>query len=127
MGEQPRPNQEQEVPKNMYVENVELARQNSTKLERGVEEIQSAKYGAALLRLMKESGDNPEIVNSLNQFLDALDHQSRFGNEFKPLSPARQGEIATFIGEAAKALRWTVGQSGRPPDLKVDLSKWEIK
>jgi hypothetical protein len=61
----------------------------------------------------------------LNEFLDALEHQSYFGQSDKPLSPSRQKDIADFLGQAAKALRWTVGGGNRPADLKVDLSKWE--
>ncbi len=112
---------------NMYAENLSTSRERANDLEKNVEEIQSAKYGSALLRLMERTKDNTEIINNLNEFLDALEHQSQHGDSGQGLSESRQKELADFFAEAAKALRWKVGGGNRPADLKVNLSRWEEK
>mgnify|MGYP005846283137 CR=1 FL=1 len=54
---------------------------------------------------MQRSENNPEIVNNLNEFLDALEHQSSFGNSSEDLNPGRQKDLSQFLQETAKALR----------------------
>jgi hypothetical protein len=75
---------------------------------------------------MNRTENNPEIVNNLNEFLDALDHQSFYGDNSQNIGKGRQEDLAKFLGEAAKAARWTVGGGNRPSDLKIDLSKWSL-
>ena len=75
---------------------------------------------------MERSENNPDIVNNLNQFLDALEHQSFYGDSSQNITHGRQEDLAKFLGEAAKALRWTVGGGNRPSDVKIDLSKWSL-
>lgn len=110
----------------MWARRLNKAREHSTELQKEGQEIQSAKLGTTLLRLMERSGDNKEIVDNLSEFLDGLDHQSFYGQSDKPIGPGRQKELAEFLGEAAKALRWTVGGGTRPADVDINLSKWEL-
>ena len=65
-------------------------------------------------------------INNLNEFLNALEHQSYFGKSDEQLGKGRQNDLTDFLEEATKALRWTVGGGGRPADIKVDLSRWEL-
>jgi hypothetical protein len=127
-GEQPR---EEELPiesdAQVWKRRLGEAKEHSTEMQNEVVDIQEAKLGVTLRRLMQRSGDNPEIVNNLNSLLDALDHQSHYGDSAEDIGPGRQDDLQKFLGEAANALRWTVGGGNRPASLKVDLSKWETK
>jgi hypothetical protein len=115
----------QKEPKNVYVEAVEIQREHATEIQKRTEEVQGAKFGSALLKLMERSNDNPRIVNNLNQVLDALAHQSNYGSSGEPIAEGRQEDLADFLGETAKALRWKVGGGNRPADVETDLSKWD--
>ncbi len=104
----------------------ETSKDNATELQNDVAEAQEAKLGIVLRQLMDRTQNNPELINNLNGFLDALDHQAGFGNSGEQLSGARAADLAKFLEEAAKAIRWTVGHGARPADIKVDLSEWEL-
>ena len=109
------------------LETRDLYKEHATELQKEVAEIHVAKLETTLYRLMSRTGDNPDLVNGLNELLNSLDHQSTFGDSEKPLTDSRQKDLANFLVESTKALRWTVGGGNRPADLKVDLSKWETK
>lgn len=132
-GEKPSPVEaEEELPlpesgKNFLVERRDQMREHASETQKKVSEIQGAKYETSLLKLMERTDDNPEIVNSLNEMLDALSHQATYGDSDKGLSGARQKELAEFMQEAAKALRWRVGGGNRnaAPEARPDFSKWQ--
>ena len=104
----------------------DTSKENATELQNSVAKNQEAKLGIALRQLMDRTGDNPELVNSLNGFLDALEHQAGFGDSDKQLSEARAEDLAKFLEETAKALRFTVGHDERPSNIEIDLSEWEL-
>jgi len=110
----------------VWKERLEVAKEASTETQKEIADIQGAKFETSLLRLMNRTENNPEIVNNLNEFLDALDHQSFYGDNSQNIGKGRQEDLAKFLGEAAKAARWTVGGGNRPSDLKIDLSKWSL-
>lgn len=125
--DEPTPEEIREFTRSKLMENRDLYKEQATELQKNVAEAQSAKLETLLYRLMNRTKDNPELVNKMNNLLDALDHQSRFGEEDKKLAPGRQEDLTHFLEEAGKALRWTVGGGNRPTDIDVDLSKWNMK
>ena len=68
----------------------------------------------------------PSAVNNLNEFLDALDHQSFYGDSSRDLGVGRQQDLADFFRATAKSLRWIVGGGNRTGET-IDLSKWSDK
>lgn len=121
----PTPEEIAESRRNSLMERHQSSKEHATELQNNVAEAQEAKLGITLRRLMERTEDNPELVNALNTFLDALDHRANFGDSEKPLGKGNQQDIAKFMEEVTKALRWTVTGGNRPSDLKVDFSKWE--
>jgi len=109
---------------NIYIKNRDLSKEHATELQKEVAEIQAAKLEATLYKLMSRTENNPDLVNSLNKFLDSLDHQSRFGDSGKPLGKGRQQDLVAFLEDAADALRWDVGGGNKPAGRKP---KWESK
>jgi len=79
-----------------------------------VADIQTAKYEAALLRLLRRTDANPRIANALNAFIDALEAKSHFGASDKPLNGAKAEELGTFLAESAEKLQFDVQWGGRP-------------
>jgi hypothetical protein len=126
------PSQENEEPfesksgAEVWKERLEAAKETSTDTQKEIADIQGAKLETSLLRIMNRTENNPDIVNGLNGILDALDHQSFYGDNSQNIAHGRQEDLAKFLGEAAKALRWTVGGGNRPADVKIDLSKWSL-
>jgi len=123
----PTPEEIKEFRNKSLMERHQTSKEHATELQNSVAEAQEAKLGIILRRLMERTEDNPELVNSLNAFLDALEHRANFGDSEKPLGKGSQQDIAKFMEEATKALRWTVTGGNRPADLKVDFSEWEKK
>jgi len=111
---------------NPILQKLEQSRLNSTETQKQLQELQSAKFGTVLLQLMHRTGNNSEIANNLNAFLDALNFQSESGESSKDLHEGRQKDISDFLGEAAKALRGRVGAMPKTAE-KVDLSRWSDK
>ncbi len=127
-GEESKPEEGQKIEKRGNIlETRDSYKEHATELQKEVAEIHVAKLETTLYRLMSRTGDNPDLVNGLNELLNSLDHQSTFGDSEKPLADGRQKDLSDFLGQATKALRWTVGGGNRPSDLKVDLSRWETK
>lgn len=110
----------------VWQKRLEEAKERSTEAQNEVADIQGAKLEMSLLRIMDRTENNPEIVNNLNELLNALEHQSFYGDSSQNIARGRQEDLGKFLGEAAKALRWTVGGGNRPADVKVDLSKWSL-
>ena len=110
---------------NSIMKQHKLSKEYATELQNSVAEIQEAKLGVTLRRLMERTGDNTELVNSLNGFLDSLDHQSNFGNSGETLGKSRANDLAKFLKEATKAVRWTVGHGNSPTDIKINFTEWE--
>ncbi|OGF64343.1 hypothetical protein A2661_02415 [Candidatus Giovannonibacteria bacterium RIFCSPHIGHO2_01_FULL_45_24] len=90
---------------NPFLETRDKYKESASELQKNTAEVQAAKYETILYRLMKRSGDNTDLVNALNEFLGALEHQSMFGNEDDPLSQKRVEELAKFVKEKAEELR----------------------
>lgn len=97
-------------PENKEVKNPILThrdryRENATELQRKVGELQAAKHETILYRLMSRTEDNSELTNSINGFLDALDHRSCFGDETKPLGKEATEKLVKFFQENAQELK----------------------
>ena len=107
----------------------EAARNAATETERNIMEAQSAKYEFILKTLMdrtQENGQlNGELINALNQFIDALSHQATFGEPEKPLGKQRVEELVEFLNEKTQELRWDVGPGNRLADR--ENIKWKSK
>lgn len=52
-----------------------------------------------------ERGDDSELTNALNGFLGSLDHNSRFGNEENPLTPAHKKRLIKFFQEKSEEMK----------------------
>ena len=90
-------------------------------------EHQEAMLGSTLYTLMRRTENNPEIIKGLTDFINALEHQANYGNSERGVGPERQKDVAEFLTEAAKALRWRVGGGNQPSKeaMPINLSKWE--
>ncbi len=93
---------------------------NSNDLERQTSEIQAARYQIALLRMMHRTNDNPNLVNILNNFITALDHQANFGSSEKNLNDFEISKIIEFFEKSADDLRYLYGNQ---PANKSDWRK----
>ena len=60
-------------------------------------------------RLMSRTKDNPDLINAINGFLNALDKRSRFGSEDEPLSRESLEKLIEFFKDKAKELEFLVG------------------
>lgn len=67
-------------------------------------EVQGAKYEVALHTLMERSGDDAELVNAMNGFLDRLNHAAALGRPGESLGKNRRAEIISLFQEAAERL-----------------------
>lgn len=104
--------------KSPYLELRDIERENATEMQKEIADIQEAKYAAALYELMRRTGNNPELINNLNAFLDALKHQAGFGDSESPIHPAKVKDLSDFMAEKAEELRWDVGGGNRPAHRK---------
>jgi hypothetical protein len=71
--------------------------------------IQRMRYETALLRLMRRTGNNTDLVNALNNFLIALDANSYFGAAHENMSEGATNQITEAINKAADEVRWACG------------------
>lgn len=88
-------------------------REHASELQRKVATYQAALYEESLYRLMQRSGDNTELINSLKDFLVALDHNSSFGDPEKPFGKGQAEKLTQFLKEKGEELRW-LPPGGRP-------------
>ena len=65
-------------------------------------ELHGAKYQIAMLRIMEKSGDDVEILNALNKFLDALDARASRGGSGEAFR--KPDKFAKFLNEVAEKL-----------------------
>ena len=77
--------------------------------ERNIAEVQGAKYETTLHRLMARTEGNPDLINALNGFLDALDNRSSFGWEDQPLGRGPTEALVRFFNEKGNELRYLWG------------------
>jgi len=84
-------------------------KENASELEQDIATTQAAKHETALYRLMARTEDNPELVGALNEFLNALDHRSRFGDETQPLGKEHTEALTKFFSEKAEELHFITG------------------
>jgi hypothetical protein len=79
-------------------------RNRATDLQRGVAEVQAARYETTLYRLMERSGNNPELLNALNNFTRVLDNRSFYGVSDELLAPNQIKRLSKFIEEKTKEM-----------------------
>jgi hypothetical protein len=121
------PKQEGEPQGNIYLERLEESRSHATELQKEIQETQGAQFGEAFLRIMERSQNNPKIIKAMHDFIEALDAQSHFGDPSEEFSPSKQKELAEFLNETSKALKWSVSGGGAGVGTQteeIDLSKW---
>lgn len=74
-------------------------------LRANVAEAQSAKYEVALKRLMERSDDNVELVNSLRDFIGAIDVKSFFGNSDELMPEGYVNRLSEFFKQKTEELK----------------------
>lgn len=81
--------------------NVEVVRDkylaSATELQRGVAEVQGARYENALLQIMERSGDDTGLVNAMNEFTIALDRRVNFGSPDQLLHPRQIEDLTEYF------------------------------
>ncbi|KKP31037.1 MAG: hypothetical protein UR22_C0031G0001, partial [Parcubacteria group bacterium GW2011_GWC2_32_10] len=111
----------------VYVKSRDRQEFYATDEQKKAVEHQEAMLGSTLYTLMRRTENNPEIIKGLTDFINALEHQANYGNSERGVGPERQKDVAEFLTEAAKALRWRVGGGNQPSKeaMPINLSKWE--
>ena len=110
--------------KNPLIEMRDKYKEQATELQNNIAENQEARLGIALRELMRRTEDNTELVNNLNSFLQALEHQASFGESEEPLAKSRVEDLIAYFSEKSEELRWDVGGGNRRGDRKPT---WENK
>lgn len=110
------PQEPEENPLIKYGRYLEAERSRASESERKVGGIQSIKYETALLRLMRRTGDDANITNALNAFIDALDRKSTYGSLDRGLSGQQTKELGDFLVKTAESLQFDVQWGGRPAE-----------
>lgn len=95
--------------KNSFLIARDAERKQATDLEKGVADAQVARYETSLLRLMRRTKDNPELVNALKHFIEAMEHRSIYGNLDEQLSANGVTALVEFFNKSADELRWLYG------------------
>jgi hypothetical protein len=72
-------------------------RETTPEAERGVAERQAEQYERALLRLMRRTDSNPELVNAMRDFVAALEWHSTHDDETEQLTPDRLERLTNFF------------------------------
>lgn len=88
---------------------LEKRRLRASELQRGIMEVQIAKYGDALHILMERTNDDSRLINSLNEFLGALTRKAWYGTLDQPLSETQVVALADFFNQTAKNLDNLIG------------------
>lgn len=83
---------------------LDALRENSSQLERETAEWQSKTYEQSLLLLMRRSGDNVELINSMRDFVAALANRAMFGDSDEPLRSGQQADLVDFFTDASNRL-----------------------
>ena len=104
----------------------EFASEQCTDFERAIARQQADMYETAVLQLMRRSGDNPELVNSLAGFVRVLTNRSYFGEDDMPLRAGMQTDLIAFLQDATNRLDgrsaqgqstgWTIVRPGDGPE-----------
>ena len=96
----------------------DLERGDATDLERGVSELQAARYETSLLRLMKRTGDNSQLINAMSDFLGGLDNLTFRGDGVShlPANAEVVQKLTRFFAEGKNQLQFLVG--GQPINHK---------
>jgi hypothetical protein len=98
---------------------VDQVREHASDVAREIAADQAEEYEVAVLNLMRRTGDDPELANSLRDFVSALQSKSFFGDgSDRPLGPDKVADLVDFLGDATRRLR---GQS-----KKGDYAGWNI-
>lgn len=93
--------------------------------ERSISEIQAVKYETALLRLIRRTGGDAEIVNGLNAFIDGLERKSWFGQSDALLSNEYRQQLGQFLVQTAENLQFGMQWGGRASE--EELNKQKVK
>ncbi len=113
-----------EMRKESILQAHKVEKDNATEKQKELADIQGRKYETMLCVLMRRTGDNPELINGLNELIDALSHQVSFGDSEKPIHPGRVEELTAYLKEKSEELRWDVGGGNRPVH-REQTWKWE--
>ena len=84
----------------------DICKTHASELQKGVAEVQSAKYETVLYRLMQRTGDDPDVVNALNAFVDGLELQSIFCQSEDPLPGEKKEKLVEFLRTNAESLNF---------------------
>lgn len=118
MGSQ-EPEESEEIPEeiplaeNPYLKTRDAYRKHASEMQREVAEIGAASYETTLLRFLERTGNNRELLDAINDFMGALEHQSAYGDNSQPLHPSRIKELVEFLKEEKDEL-WFAGGGNRP-------------
>lgn len=83
---------------------LDTLRSHSSELQLEVVSQQARMYEAALLTLMHRTGDNTDLVNSINGFVSTLADRAMFGKSDEPLEHNQQADLVTFFDDATTRL-----------------------
>jgi|GEM_PF-5904658 len=110
----------------IYIKSRDRQEFYATENQREIVEHQEAMLGSTLYTLMRRTENNPEIIKGLTELINALEHQANYGNSEREVGQERQKDVAEFLIEVAKALRWRVGGGNQPSKeaMPINLSKW---
>jgi hypothetical protein len=89
---------------NPVIKQRDEARKRASDLQRSVAEVQAARYETSLYRLMERSGNNPELVNVLNNFTRILDRNSGVGVSDQPFTREQVEKLTKFFEEKTKEM-----------------------
>ena len=79
-------------------------RESATELQRDVAQKQAEMLELALYNIMQRTGNNPDIVNGLRDFIRELDIKGAYGASDKLLAPNLQEKLADFLRETVERL-----------------------
>ena len=109
MRETPQSRSGAEKEKNPHIWARDQRRQGATELQRGVAEVQAARYESILYRLMSRTGNNETLINAMAEFIGELERRSAFGQNDKPLDKNSAEKLTKFFQDKAEELNRLVG------------------
>ena len=101
-------------PENPYLDLRDKLREEATPLQRNTAETQAAHYEAILLNLMKRTGDDVDLVNSLNGFIGALDNKAAFGHSEEQIPKPAQQRLTQTLTQGLNSLNSLNMEGGSP-------------
>lgn len=99
-------NPDEKKPKTM----LEAYREHGSELQDQVARKQAETYETAVRVLMSRTGDDTELVNAMNGFLNELLHNAVFGQTDEPLGKDHLRRLTEFFQEQQKAMWEQMGR-----------------